>query len=230
MKKDIISEIKKEQSRVRVLFATSALGIRVDAPYVTKIIHITPPSSFEAYLHGIGHAGRTGLSSCATLYYNNSDIGNNKKHVEESMKSYCRSEGTCQRKLLLDYFGFSSVQQENCCCICDGKFKTSEEDLPRAIRSKVRVLSNNNHAILERLIKSAIFDHESQATSEDSMLFDISVDKNLAAKVMEGVEFIESEADLKSFGIWDETCSSRIFSLIPEHTAMCTIEMDSNDD
>lgn len=154
-----------------------------------------------------------------------------KKHVEESMKSYCRSEGTCQRKLLLDYFGFSSVQQENCCCICDGKFKTSEEDLPRAIRSKVRVLSNNNRTILERLIKSAIFDHESQATSEGSMLFDISVDKNLAAKVMEGVEFIASEADLlKSFGIWDETCSSRIFSLISEHTAMCTIEMDSNDD
>ena len=31
MKKDIISEIKKEQSRVRVLFATSALGMGVDA-------------------------------------------------------------------------------------------------------------------------------------------------------------------------------------------------------
>ena len=34
------------------------------------------------------------------------------------------------------------------------------------------------------------------------MVFDISVDKNLAVKVMEGVKFIESEADLlKSFGI-----------------------------
>ena len=33
-------------------------------------------------------------------------------------------------------------------------------------------------------------------TSECSMPFDISVDINLAAKVMEGVEYIESEADL----------------------------------
>ena len=147
------------------------------------------------------------------------------------MKSYCRSEDTCQRKLLLDYFGFSSVQQENCCCICDGTFKTTQEDLPQAIRGKVRFLSNSNHVILERLIKSAISDHESQLTSECSMLFDISVDKNLAAKVMERVEFIESEADLlKSFGIWDETCSSRIFSLICEHTAMCLTEMDSDND
>ena len=153
-----------------------------------------------------------------------------KKHVAESMKSYCRSEDTCQRKLLLDYFGFSSVQQENCCCICDDKFKTTEEDLPQSVRSKVRFLSNDNRVILERLIKSTISDHNFQGTSECSMLFDISVDKNLATKVMERVEFIESQADLlKSFGTWDEACSSQIFSLISEYTAMCTTEMDSDD-
>ena len=125
-----------------------------------------------------------------------------KTHVEESIKSYCRSEDTCQRILLLNYFGFSSVQQEKCCYVCNGKFKTTEEDLPQAITSKVRILPNNNHGILEMLIKSAISDHESQVTSEGSMLFGISVDKKLAAKVIEGVEFIVSEADLlKSFGI-----------------------------
>ncbi|XP_068691597.1 recQ-like DNA helicase BLM [Montipora foliosa] len=225
------SRMKKEQSRVRVLFATSALGMGVDAPYVTNIIHITPPSSLEAYMQEIGRAGRTGLSSCATLYYNNSDIAKNKKHVEESMKSYCRSEDTCQWKLLLDYFGFSSVQQKGCCCICDGKFKRTEEDLPQAIRNKVRLLPNSNRAILERLVKSAISDHVSQATSEGSMLFDISLDKDLAAKVMEGVEFVASEVDLlKSFGIWDGTCSSQIFSLISEHTTICTTETDSDND
>ena len=98
-----------------VLFPTSALGMGVDAPYVTNVIHITQPSSLKAYMEEIGCVGCTGLSSCATHYYNNSDIGNNEKHVEELMKSYCRSEGTCQRKLLLDYFGFSRIQQENCC-------------------------------------------------------------------------------------------------------------------
>ena len=47
------------------------------------------------------------------------------------------------------------------------------------------------------------------------MLFDSSVDKNLGVKVMEGVEFIESKADLlKSIDIWDEASSSQIFLLI----------------
>ena len=137
---------------------------------------------------------------------------------------------TFQRKLLLDYFGFSSVQQENCCCICDDKIKTTEEDLPQSVRSKVRFLSNDNRVILEMLIKSTISDHNSQGTSECSVLFDIYVDKNLATKVMDGVEFIKSEADLlKSFGIWEQACSSQNFSLISEYTAMCTTEMDSDD-
>lgn len=47
MKKDIIYEIKKANSRVRVIFATSALGMGVDAPHVVNIIHITPPSTLD---------------------------------------------------------------------------------------------------------------------------------------------------------------------------------------
>ena len=57
MKKELISEIKKEDSRVRVLFATAALGMGVDAPYVKNVIHITPPRSIEAYMQEMGRAG-----------------------------------------------------------------------------------------------------------------------------------------------------------------------------
>jgi len=63
------------------------------------------------------------------------------------------------------------VRTENCCFISGEK--TTEEDLPQAIKSKVRFLSDNNHAILEMFIKSAISDHDSQTTSEFLMLFDI---------------------------------------------------------
>ena len=229
MKKDIISEIKKENSRVRVLFATSALDMGVDAPYVINVIHISPPSSLEAYMQQIGRAGRTGRSSFATLYYNNSDIGKNKKHVKESMKLYCRSENSCLRKQLIEYFGFSSVQQDKCCCICDGRNQQTGEDLPQTGKNKVRSLSNDNRIILERSIKSVIAEQESPATSGCTM-FDFSVNKNVAAKVIEGVEFIESERDLLiNFGIWEEACSSKIFSLICKHTSLCTTVMNSDD-
>ena len=102
-------------------------------------------------------------------------------------------------------------------------FKTTE-DLPQSVRSKVRFISNNDCVILERFIKSTISEHKSQGISDCSVLFHISVDNNLATKVMEGVEFMES------VGIWNEACSSQNFSLVSEHTTMCTTEMDSDDD
>ena len=74
MKKSLIAEKKKENSRVRVLLATSALGMGVNVPHVEHAVHITPPSNIESYVQETGRAGRTGVPSKATLHYNNSDI------------------------------------------------------------------------------------------------------------------------------------------------------------
>ena len=43
------------------------------------------------------------------------------------------------------------------------------------------MLPNNNSVILQRLIRSAISAQESQAASERSMLYNISVDNDLVA-------------------------------------------------
>ena len=93
------------------------------------------------------------------------------------------------------------------------------------------MLPNNNSVIIERLIRNAISAQESQAASESSMLYNISVDNDLVAKVMEGVEYIESETDLlRTFDIWDKIWSSQIFSLICVHTTLCRTVMNSDDD
>ena len=86
VKDEILNEIKKTQSRIRVIFATAALGMGVNAPNISNIIHIRPPSNLLNYIQEIGRAGRTGDQSCATLYYNNSDIAKNKDKVSDEMK------------------------------------------------------------------------------------------------------------------------------------------------
>jgi len=69
MKKESIQEIKKYDSRERVLFATSALGMGVVTPYVTNTIHISPPGTIEAYMQEIGRAGpMVGIQAKAALY------------------------------------------------------------------------------------------------------------------------------------------------------------------
>ena len=87
MKNSIITEIKKQNSRIRVIFATFMLGLGVNAPDIRHVTHITSSSSIESYVQEIGRAGHTGHWSNATLYYNNLDISDNLKHIHTSMKN-----------------------------------------------------------------------------------------------------------------------------------------------
>ena len=119
----------------------------VNAPYVEHVIHITPPINIESYDQETGHAGRTGIPSQATLFYNNSDIAANKKHVQETMKAYCRSEDTCLRKLIVEYLGFSCVNQQRCCCICHETVSKVAVTIPKSVQPKVRKLPTGNKSI-----------------------------------------------------------------------------------
>lgn len=223
MKKSIIAEIKKEDSCVRVLFATSALGMGVNAPYVEHVVHITPPSNLESYVQETGRAGRTGTPSRATLYFNNSDIAANKEHIQEPMKVYCKSQVTCLRKLILQHLGFPLVKQERCCCICDGTFKNVAEKVPKMVKPRVRALPSENKDILNELILLELDDFQNDVETIGMSLFDCGVADNkcLVNKIIKGIECIKTEADLlETYSIWNEQCSFRIISLIDRYAPL----------
>ncbi|XP_066932657.1 uncharacterized protein [Clytia hemisphaerica] len=87
MKEGILEEIKSNSSRIRVLFATTALGMGVDARDIVHVIHIGPPSSIESYVQEFGRAGRSKGNSWATLFFNKSDIAAN-THLNDDMRAY----------------------------------------------------------------------------------------------------------------------------------------------
>lgn len=219
MKKDIVHEIKRNDSRIRVIFATSALGMGVDAPCITHVIHIRPPSNIESYMQEIGRAGRNGLQAWATLYYNNSDVSGNKKNVCDEMKAYCKSNVTCLRKIILQYLGFTQKRyQKQCCCLCDGSFKGTYERLPHVAREKVRILPHENRAILKELIgiELAIQDEEMDCRYGTLLPTETDLDK-----IIDCIGAIKTESDLlEHHGIWNEICSSHVFQLISEYAPL----------
>ena len=162
-----------------MLFATSALGMRVNAPHVEHIIHVTPPGNIESYVQETGRAGRTGIPSGAALYYNNSDIANNKTHVQESMRDYCRSHETCLRKLILEYLGFSIVTHERCCCVCDRTCNNAINNSPKKVTRKVRTLPTDNKTVLEELIFSELNEFQTPTNFTGATLFSFTCEKNL---------------------------------------------------
>ena len=74
MKNQILTELSASQSKLRVVFATVALGMGVDIPCIRHVIHVGPPHTVRECFQETGRAGHDGKQSVAVLYYNNRDI------------------------------------------------------------------------------------------------------------------------------------------------------------
>ena len=217
MKEEIIKEIKKPDSAIRVVFATSALGMGVDSPHVVNIIHISPPDSLEAYYQEIGRAGRANFSANAILYYNNSDLGNNVTNVNKSMKEYCLLD-TCMRAYLIGYFGFSVAEQEMCCSVCE----SMDESVPHeehTVDSVVRTVSTDGHVDLETELRAELL--KFQLTCQNNILYShyiVDID-NLVNIIMDNIESIYNESYFLGIGIFDEDHSLNLFSIINRYSS-----------
>ena len=124
MKSVILEQITQKEPTSRVIFATSALGMGVDAPSIREIIHIGPPRSLEAYFQETGRACRDGCKSKAKLYFNRSDIHKSVKDMKDSIRTYCDNNDECLRKLLLAHFNYTVRNDRlfhECCSYCFSK-------------------------------------------------------------------------------------------------------------
>lgn len=64
------------------------------------------------------------------------------------------------------------------------------------VKPRVRVLPADNKTVLEERTYSELVDFEAKANSTGMMLFSISNQENLLQRIMKGIEFIRTEADL----------------------------------
>lgn len=121
MKTILLKNLCSPNSVVRLLFATIALGMGLDAPSIRRVIHFKPPTSVERYLQETGRAGRDGALSNAILYYNNMDVRSNRPGIKISIIDYCKSEKQCLRNILLSHLGFEvspNRELSSCCSVC----------------------------------------------------------------------------------------------------------------
>lgn len=70
------------------------------------------------YTQEVGRAGRDGSKAEAILCYNGTDLA--QRHVDRSVKEYCKERKSCRRAFILSYFDSTvSVPDQDCCDVCD---------------------------------------------------------------------------------------------------------------
>ena len=90
VKNRILSTFTDQNSHIRIVIASIAFGMGLDAPDVVRIIHWGPSSGVEAYVQETGRCGRNGTSSEVLLYFSPTDVSA-AQPITESMKAYCLS-------------------------------------------------------------------------------------------------------------------------------------------
>ena len=105
--KDLILTELASSYKMRVIFATVAMGMGVDVPSI-HFIHVGPPRSIREYMQETGRAGCDGKPSTVILYCNNKDIATIRTEISD-VRSYCRLEKACLRKFLLKCLNVSET-------------------------------------------------------------------------------------------------------------------------
>ena len=74
-------------NKTRVIVATNAFGMGIDKPDVRVVAHMELPDNLESYYQEAGRAGRDEKTAFAVALYNQTDIDNLKKRVQQQNPS-----------------------------------------------------------------------------------------------------------------------------------------------
>ncbi len=207
---ELLAEIKTNSSNIRVIFATTSLGMGVDASSIKKIIHIRPPATMETFIQEIGRAGRDGKEAFTMLYYNNSDLSS--KVISEEMSKFCSST-TCLRAQILGYFGFREELQIRCCSNCDNVDNDEEDDTPIQVKC-IKYRSIENIEALRENVTAQVVEWNSKENDYGAE-FDLSIVK----LIVDRAEFTRDKFEIFAYGVWDEDLCQGIFDLILQNTS-----------
>ncbi len=88
-KEHVRQEFSKQDSTLRLVFATVAFGMDVDIPDIECVVLWGAPPGLENFAQESGRAGRDGRHSSSLIYYIEHDIA--KDRCTEEVRDLCTS-------------------------------------------------------------------------------------------------------------------------------------------
>ena len=143
------------RDEIDIIVATIAFGMGIDKNNVRYVVHMNLPKNIEGYYQETGRAGRDGMDSEALLLYGGADFRTLSQHCvvdgneDQStimlgklrrMQDFADSRA-CRRKILLQYFGETLLEDCGNCDNCQTTFELWDgtEDAQKLLSTVARL-------------------------------------------------------------------------------------------
>ena len=225
IKEHVLSDLMSENGRIRLVIATSALGMGVNIPNIKRVIIYGVPENMESYLQAIGRGGRDGSFVLSVMYYH----GYHLCHCDPSMRAFVKNKTKCRHEEIVKFFNEKTkkpVIAHMCCDVCaetcgcgscpDEVFKGTfdVEFDTRARASLQRQVTDDERQTFKDVVKDLAKGFQS-SISVLGVCFKDSLTDDVIAELAGDLEHLFSVGYiLHNFPIFNETLAAEIFIVV----------------
>ena len=233
----VLSSLKDPHGSVRIVIATSALGMGVDFKCLHRVINYGPPNDIESYVQAFGRVGRDGMNSEALLLFHDHQL----RLCEPEMSDFVKCT-TCRRKKILAFFGDTKennrvIPNHLCCDICAKDCKCGQRECQEDTRSmafmmskaaevtpadtKVRDVTDSEKKKLQTLLKECQVEMQREFQESNLHCLYSSIDKLTCfpdSLIQETIDYCDElysvENILETLAVWNADHAIKIFSCL----------------
>ena len=204
---------------ILLIIATISFGMGIDKSDIRHVINYGVPSDIETYYQEIGRAGRDGINSKATIYYNKQDFvimsfiisksrdENLIKIKNESLgilRKYLQENNLCRQQMIDYYFktgkfstelDLTEIKKCNMCDNCIGENKVSIRDISnesKIIYDYIKKQTRQSFNVGVQKLYKLIKKYKQLDISEKYFkdIIEILITKNILSRTMIGYGYV----------------------------------------
>ena len=240
IKDKVLSDIVNNESQIRLVIATSALGMGINIPNIHRVIHYGIPESIESYVQEVGRGGRDGSRVLAVLYYRNYHM----RHCDTEMRTFIKNKDSCRRLHILNFFGVKAKEMSilhDCCDVCSEKYtcgscpselyQSAQINLLLSKQEKLtRHVSAEQRKTLISVVNDVKNEHHEELSVLGSMFFQNMLEESVIEELSNNLEKIFTVKDImENFPILEMQVASEILSVVNDIFADIEAVEDLND-
>ena len=100
IKDNVLSDLISPNRNIRLVIATSALGMGVNIPNIRRVVIFGVPESMESYFQAVGRGGRDGSDVLSVMFYHAYHLC----HCDPTMRAFVKNKVNSRRGEILQFF------------------------------------------------------------------------------------------------------------------------------